>query len=354
MITYMLGAVVMMEHYTVAAILVILILILLSGKDTIAGWSRHLSRQEFSNTLKFGIISLVVLPLLPNQSYAIADLFALFGARDIATHAIVTMKFINPFSIWLFVVIMAGVEYVGYILSKILGNRSGTVLSGAVGGLISSTAVTGAMTTKSHENTKNTYAFVAAVLIASMIMCVRVVIISTFYNPRILEALLLPAFAMLVGLGIMAWLAYRKDKQLSASDKAEMDGNYSSPFRLLPAMQFALIIVGVKFLAGVGLIYQDVISIHLFYYVLGMISGLADVDAITMDMAGKSADGTLSIILATSTILIATMSNNVVKAGIAYRFGEKTFGRQVAIGFGVSIIFGVLAIIFTNIVSSAL
>lgn len=119
-ITYMLGAIVMLEHYTIAAILSILVLILLSGKETIASWSQHISRQEFSHTLKFGVISLVVLPLLPRESYSINQILGLMGNTFEVSHPILSMPFINPFSIWFFVVIMAGIEYVGYILSKVL------------------------------------------------------------------------------------------------------------------------------------------------------------------------------------------------------------------------------------------
>lgn len=97
------------------------------------------------------------------------------------------------------------------------------MLSGAVGGLISSTAVTGAMTTKSHENTHHTYAYVAAVLIASMIMCIRVIVVSAFYSPHILQTLLLPALAMLSGLGVMAWIYYRRDKKTSSA-QVKVDG----------------------------------------------------------------------------------------------------------------------------------
>lgn len=113
-------------------------------------------------------------------------------------------------------------------------------------------------------------------------------------------------------------------------------------------MKFALVIVGVKFIAGIGIIYQEIINPQLFYYVLGIISGLADVDAITMDMSGKSLDGSLSLIVAATTILIATMSNNIVKASIAKRMGEKTFGNNVMIGFGISILLGISGIIIVN------
>ena len=203
-----------------------------------------------------------------------------------------------------------------------------------VGGLISSTAVTAAMSSRSHDKSQNTYAYVSATLFASIIMCVRVIVISAFYSPPILTTLLAPAIMMLVGLAGAAWYYYEKDRKTGAGETLlDVDEGYASPFRLLPALKFALVVVAVKFIAGIGIVYQDVINEKIFYYALGAISGLADVDAITMDMASKSHDGSLAVLVAATTILIATTSNNIVKGSLAWRFGEKKFGRSVAKGF---------------------
>ena len=112
-------------------------------------------------------------------------------------------------------------------------------------------------------------------------------------------------------------------------------------------------IVVVKFLSGLGIIYKAYLDPSIWNYALGAISGLADVDAITQDMASKASEGNIALMIAASTILIAAMSNNVVKASIAYRFGDRVFGRWVAIGVGLSIIFGLTAIIAMNAVQIA-
>ena len=126
---------------------------------------------------------------------------------------------------------------------------------------------------------------------------------------------------MLIALAGAAWYYYQKDKNLASSERnIGADADYTSPFKLMPALKFALVVVVVKFIAGIGLVYQDVINAKIFYYALGAISGLADVDAITMDMSGKSLDGSLPVLIAASTILIATISNNIVKGSIAWRF----------------------------------
>ena len=121
----------------------------------------------------------------------------------------------------------------------------------------------------------------------------------------------------------------------------------------MPAIQFAGVIVVVKFLSGLGLIYKEILDPRIWNYALGAISGLADVDAITQDMASKASEGSIALTIAASTILIAAMANNIVKASIAYRWGEPLFGRGVVTGFGLSIIFGLMAIVTMNAVQIA-
>lgn len=199
------------------------------------------------------------------------------------------MHFFNPFGIWFFVVIMAGVEYVGYILSKVLGNKGGVIASGAVGGMISSTATTAAMTNKSTQHPEHRNAYIVATLIASTIMCIRVIAISGFYSSEILAVVTIPALCMLSGLIGTAYYFYRKiGAETGTNIPSEENTAYESPFRLMPAIQFAGVIVAIKFLSGLGIIYKDYLNPQIFNYALGAISGLADVDAITQDMASKA------------------------------------------------------------------
>lgn len=350
MFCYILGIIILMGEWKMGILLAVLSLVMLSTRDYLASIPTKISRLELSNAIKFAVISLVMLPILPDHKYSIAELAGTFGSDMSLTHPILQMHFFNPHSIWFFVVVMAGVEFIGYILSKTLGNKGWALLSGAVWGLISSTAVTAAMTNKSHSVHGNaTYSYVAATLVASSIMCFRVIVISWFYNPAILSTLLLPALGMFFWLLWSAWYFYRISRKSEHTKVEAGQQEYESPFEIGPAIKFALVILAIKFIAGVGLVYQNVIDPKIFYYALGAISGLADVDAITMDMWGKSLDGSLPLIVAATTILIAAISNNIVKASIAYRMGEKTFGKSVVIGFGIAIWLAVVALIVLNI-----
>lgn len=362
LITYIIGVIVMSGFKVIAVILSILMLILLSSKEYLTEWKEKLSREELGNTLKFAFISLVALPLLPDEKYSILNILSwLTGSMMNSGPEILTMKFFNPFGIWLFVVIMAGVEYVGYILSKVMGNKGGIIASWAVGWLISSTATTAAMTNRSVHHPENHYIYATGTLIASCIMFVRVIIISGFYNPSILSTILIPAFIMFLVMTGVAYYYYWKAKLGESRtehefakwfhiNRTEQADSYESPFQLIPAMKFAWVVVIIKFLAGLGKIYHEHIPAEIFNYTLGAISWLADVDAITQTMASESVTGNPSLMIASSTILIAVMSNNIVKASIAYRFGEKQFGKEVLTGFGSSIAAGLLVIILMNLI----
>jgi uncharacterized membrane protein (DUF4010 family) len=359
LVTYLIGVIVMSGQRTAGVILAILILLILSSKEYLKNLRERFSRSELGDALKFAVIALVVLPLLPNQKFSILEILSFFtGGQLNISHDVLSMHFFNPFGIWLFVVIMAGVEYVGYILSKVLGNRGGVIASGAIGGMISSTATTAAMTNKSKQHPEHRNAYIAATLIASTIMCIRVIAISGFYSPQILGVVMIPALCMLAGLIGTAYYFGRQASTVrvvktETTPESTTKPEYESPFRLIPAIQFAGVIVVVKFLSGLGIIYKAYLDPSIWNYALGAISGLADVDAITQDMASKASEGNIALMIAASTILIAAMSNNVVKASIAYRFGERVFGRSVAIGFGLSIIFGLTAIVTMNAVEIA-
>jgi uncharacterized membrane protein (DUF4010 family) len=356
LLTYLIGIIVMSGHMTIAVILSILILLILSSKEYLTRLKERFSRTELGDALKFAVISLVVLPLLPSQKFSIVEILnVLTGGNLDLGHPIFSMHFFNPYGIWFFVVIMAGVEYIGYILSKVLGNRGGVIASGAVGGMISSTATTAAMTNKSKQHPEHRNAYIVATLIASTIMCIRVIAISGFYSSEILRVVMVPALCMFAGLIGTAYYYYRQYSPTTLVKKEEgiieEQTEYESPFRLLPAIQFAGVIVAIKFLSGLGLIYKEYLDPRIFNYALGAISGLADVDAITQDMASKASEGSIAFTIAASTIIIAAMSNNIVKASIAYRFGEKLFGRGVVIGFGLSILSGLTAIIGMNFIT---
>jgi len=347
LITYFIGVIAMMGQYTTAVILSILLLLLLSAKEFFVKMKSRFSREELWDSLKFAVIALVILPLLPDAKYSFLDMANWFAGGNLSwIHPVLTAKFFNPYGIWFFVVVMAGVEYAGFLLGKALGDKWGILASGAVGGLISSTATTVAMTRKSteHPGHRNTYA--TATLLASCIMFIRVIIVAAYIYPAILESIALPAAMMFFGLAGITWYhLIHAWKEKIPVVKSEQEGNYESPFQLIPALQFAGLIIIIKFIAILGRVYKDVVPQEVSNYFLGLISGFADVDAVNFAMSEGAKDGSIPTLIAATTILLAVMSNNTVKASIAYRFGEKEYGKKVFTGFALSILLGVFTII---------
>lgn len=113
----------MMQMYSFAVIIAIGFLLLLSSKDYLTELKKRFSREELGDSLKFAVIALVILPLLPDQKYSILQIVQWFYTDLSWMHPVLTAQFFNPHSIWKFVVIMAGVEYAGYLLSRMIGAK---------------------------------------------------------------------------------------------------------------------------------------------------------------------------------------------------------------------------------------
>ncbi len=123
LITYFIGVIAMMQMYIFAVMIAIGFLLLLSSKDYLTGLKERFSREELGDSLKFAVIALVILPLLPDEKYSFLQIIQWFYTDITWAHPVLTAEFFNPHSIWKFVVIMAGVEYAGYLLSRMIGSK---------------------------------------------------------------------------------------------------------------------------------------------------------------------------------------------------------------------------------------
>ncbi len=343
-LTYFLWVFVILWYEKTSIILSIILSFILSLKEFLNKFKSKISREEISNTLKFFVISFVVLPILPDHKYSIKELINLTWNTLDFSNWFLNMAFFNPYSIWFFVVIMSAVSYVWYVLSKIIWEKNSIVVSWAIGWLISSTAVTASMTDRSKKDAKNIDLYVVWTLVASLIMFIRVIFIVLFFNINLLNSIIVPSLFMVVWMGIYVYYFYCKSKKEKLNTEMEIENDYKSPFSIAPALKFAWFVLFIKFIAAVWSQYKD-LWWNLFYYILWIISGLADVDAISQTMASDSKDWKLIWTVAVMTILIAVFSNNFVKWLIAWRFWEKRFWRSVMFGFIISMIFGILGMI---------
>jgi len=262
----------------------------LGYKPTLHRWLRNINKKEIHAWTKLLVISVVLLPLLPNEGYGPWDAF-------------------NPYWVWWMVVLISGLSFVGYVAIKIAGKNLGTMLTSFVGGLASSTAVTISLAQFAKKST-TTFLFMAGVLMASSIMFIRVFVEVSIVNHNLLDELLPPILAMFLGL-IMAgtWLwKYRVDIEEATPLRIK------NPFQLATAIKFGLLLGAILVLSeGMQEWFGDQ-----GVYALSVISGLMDVDAITLSLSRMSQDN-LSEEVAVMGILLAAVTNTLVK-GLIFSF----------------------------------
>jgi uncharacterized membrane protein (DUF4010 family) len=271
-----------------------------------------LCEADLLDTLKMGIIALVIYPLLPDTPLD-------------------PQGVLSPREIWLFVVLVSLIGYIGYVLIRILGAERGLVLTGFLGGLASSTAVTSAMAAEVKGNSNVLSSAVFATVVASCTMFPRMLFIVLVVNREIFLPLLPPLLAMTaVGL-LLAYMLLRRSPPL------DREVEVKDPFKIVPALKFGVFFAVVLLVSKLASTYFGDAGA----YAASMVAGLADVDAITLTMS-TLAKSTLDPKTAVIAITLAAMTNTLVKLLIAYLMGTRTFGNKVAVIFLPTIAVGIL------------
>jgi uncharacterized membrane protein (DUF4010 family) len=314
LITFTLGALTVFGHTILASATAVVITLLLGFKPLLHGWVNKLEQRELEATLKLLLISVVMLPILPNRSFDPWDVF-------------------NPYHIWLLVVLIAGIAYLGYFAIKIGGNRHGPVLTGLFGGLGSSTAVTLNLSrlSKTYPGMQN--ALSAGILTACATLFVRTLLLASALNPALFRELFPPLSVMGVLTYLLAFLLWRTAREFQGQQEVMLD----NPFQLRMALKFCAFLVAVLFLSKLLKIYFGDTST----YLLAAASGIADVDPITISMSQMSKDG-LELSVAARAILIAVSVNSGVKSIIATMIGDRNLGLRVGIVLAIAVVAGLM------------
>lgn len=265
----------------------------------LAGKATH---EDVLASLKFLLAAVVLLPLLPDKAMGPFDAF-------------------NPFRLGLMVVLIAGVGFAGYVAVRVVGAGRGLVLTGLVGGLVSSTAVTVASAARARAEPKLARTCALSVILANSVMSARVLVIVAALSSVLARALAIPVGALvLVGAATSAvsWLRTRDGRGES------VDLKVSNPFEISSAVKMALLIAAVGFVTRAA-------SAHLGtggVYVASVLGGTTDVDAISVSMAELARTGT-DVRIAATSVLCAIAANTVVKEGIAGVGGGAAFLRTL-------------------------
>ncbi len=286
--------------------------VLLHLKPQLHDLARRIGDHDFRAIMQFVVIALVILPIVPDATYG-------------------PFNALNPHRIWWMVVLITGLSLGGYLLHKWVGNRAGAIAAGLLGGLISSTAtsVTHARLTRTQPASVPLAAVV--ILLASGVVFARLVVLVAAADREHLTSYV-PAFAtlLLILLGFAAWLGFRKQGEGTALPPP------TNPTELRSALFFTLLYAGV--LLGVAAAREWYGNRGLL--VVAAISGLTDMDAITLSTAQLSRQGAISDSESCRAILVASVSNLVFKAGVIGSLGDRALLRAILPAFGTAAVAG--------------
>lgn len=318
LITFLLGGLVYLNYILISLAVMVMMLALLAFKPGLHGFAKKLTRNELLSIILFVVMSALVIPFLPAKSFGPYGLW-------------------NLKEIWKMVILVSGTSLVGYMIAKIMGNK-GTIVAGIVGGLVSSTSVALAFSKRSKDAESNGAVYLAiAILGACTIMFPRILFEVFVVNPQLGEKMVLPLSVLTAAGAAGAFLIYKRQRKKSAGEDLPL----KNPLNLSTAIKFALFFAGVQWLVY----YSQQNFGASGTYIAGAVSGITDVDAITLSMAkmAKSGDHQLSI----NTILIAALSNTLVKFSIALVLGSPQLKKAVSIGFGVIFLAGAALFVFS-------
>lgn len=301
--TFVIGVLVWTNHALAALALSIGIAFLLEAKAWIHGVVSRFSGSDLEAALRFGVLTAVVLPLLPDEP------MGPFGG-------------FNPFETWLMVVFVAGIGLVGYVSLRVLGPR-GLAPTGLLGGLVSSTAVTLGFSRMSRKAVPLSTALTAGVLAACGLMYARVLVEAAVVGPAVVRHLVWPLAGLFVLVeGAAVWWWRRSDAEPAGAPALEV----RNPLTLGAALQFGALYAVVAFVAA--WLVERVSEASLT--ALGAVSGINDVDAITLATSNLVADGAVAPDAGARAILLAAIVNTAVKGGLAVWLGGRALGLRVA------------------------
>ena len=321
LLAFLFGGLVWWRLPELAAALTVVTTFLLAMKRPLQRVSRQIDPKDIIAALEFGVVTLIILPILPNRT---------FGPLDV----------LNPRRIWLMVVLIAGVNLVSYALIKIFGSKQGIGLTGFLGGLGSSTAVALSFSRRSRSDDHLAPALGLGITLASTIMFARIVVLAMSVKPSLGRALLIPVVAASVvgflGCAVI-WFIDRK-RSSGTDEKGHMEA--SNPFELWPAIQFGLLFTVILFVSKAA---QQFIGTG-GLYLSSVLAGMADVDAITLSLSNLVGSH-VSEQVAARGIMFAGLSNTLVKGLIVLSLGTRRLARWVAPLFAAILVAGSLALL---------
>jgi uncharacterized membrane protein (DUF4010 family) len=314
LLSFVFGALAGFGEVAIAGAAAVITTLLLGYKSLLHQWVSNLKGKELRAGLKLLLISVVLLPILPNQGYG-------------------PWQALNPYEIWWMVVLVATISFVGYFAIKFGGAHKGTVFTGLFGGLASSTATTLHFSRVARTDTALAPMLATGILLACGTMFPRMLLIAAVLNGQLFQPLLLPAL-------VMAMLVYAPALYYWWSMRAvkyDATATLSNPLEIRTALSFGALLALVMLLGKALQAWLGEAGVLM----LATASGVADVDAITLSLARMSQDE-LATRVAVMGIVIAAAVNSLVKGGMATVIGGREVGLRVGVPLLTSVVAGLL------------
>ncbi|MFW6092832.1 MAG: MgtC/SapB family protein [Pseudomonadota bacterium] len=293
------------------------ITILLHWKQPLHGWVERLGGDEFSAVIRFVLVTLVILPVLPNDTYGPYDVF-------------------NPFEAWLLVVLIVGMNLGGYIAFRLFSADSGAIAGGILGGLVSSTATTVSFSVMTRRNEALAPSAALIILLASTVVYARIGVELLLVAPGLLPHAAAPLGAFtVVMLAVSAALLPRVRRRRVALPEQE------NPARLHVALTFAALYTVIIFAVAAA---QEHVGDDAIYAV-AFVSGLTDVDAMTLSVAQLFQRGEVDADPAWRSIFLASLANLLFKIGAASVLGVPALRRYLLALGGGALIAGIAVLL---------
>ncbi len=310
LVMFLTGMLPMLGHAIAATVIAGVVMVLLQSKNTMHGIVRRIGEADLKAIARLVLIGLVILPVLPNQDYGY------YGV-------------LNPFKIWLMVVLIVGLSLAAYLVGKVIGPNRGLLVSGLLGGLISSTATTASLSRQSKDAKASPPLLGLVIMIASTVVFGRVVVEILAVAPKAGQTMVYPFLAVMVWMAVVSvacWLLARKQMEKPPQNEPPSEMKGAVMFGLL----YALVLLGVA------------AAQHNFgqagLFTVAAISGLTDMDAITLSTANLVNGNHLDAGTGWRIILTGGVANLVFKGIMVATIGSRALAMYVAGLFGISIL----------------
>ena len=312
LLTLLLGTYASHGNITLALTAAVIVAVFLDLKPTLHSWLRLIEHRELTASLQLLVLSVVILPYLPNTGLG-------------------PFSSLNPYALWLAVILIAGLSLAGHFAMRLTGSERGIFWTGLLGGLASSTAATVTLSRYTHQYPVMLSATISGTFAACSVMFFRMAVLIGVIAPSLLSTF---GAAMIIAGIILLGMALWRQRKITSTENSNRTIEAIAPFDLGTAFGFAAFLAVMAVLVPAAKKWLGTSGI----FVLSAISGLADVDAILVSLARLYNTGGLTADVASIALGLATVTNMLSKATIAWTTGGAQFGRAIIIGYTVAMI----------------